>query len=135
MKIMGNLAIGTISALEREGESGGCVWRPHKHSAFPNNQHPFAVSKAIMALPMQKGSLGLLLSLFILFLALIYPPPSSTEFDSFLEPSSPRTALILTAHPDDEAMFFSPTILSLVASGWDVRALCMSLGGFSCQNR
>ncbi|CAK9784579.1 LmbE-like protein [Cutaneotrichosporon oleaginosum] len=36
--------------------------------------------------------------------------------------------LVLTAHPDDEAMFFGPTILNLVAAGWDVLPVCMSTG-------
>lgn len=40
----------------------------------------------------------------------------------------PRTALILTAHPDDEVMFFTPTILALLAAGWEVSALCLSTG-------
>jgi hypothetical protein len=41
-------------------------------------------------------------------------------------------ALILTAHPDDECMFFSPTILSLVKQDVHVRALCLSSGMLSC---
>ncbi|GMK53998.1 hypothetical protein CspeluHIS016_0105840 [Cutaneotrichosporon spelunceum] len=36
--------------------------------------------------------------------------------------------LVLTAHPDDEAMFFGPTIINLVAAGWDVHPVCMSIG-------
>ncbi|KIR56029.1 N-acetylglucosaminylphosphatidylinositol deacetylase [Cryptococcus gattii Ru294] len=38
------------------------------------------------------------------------------------------SALIVTAHPDDEVMFFSPTILNLIGAGWDVRGLCLSTG-------
>lgn len=37
-------------------------------------------------------------------------------------------ALILTAHPDDEAMFFAPTVLNLIAAGWGVLGVCMSTG-------
>lgn len=37
-------------------------------------------------------------------------------------------ALIVTAHPDDEVMFFSPTILNLIGVGWDVTGLCLSTG-------
>lgn len=40
----------------------------------------------------------------------------------------PKTALILTAHPDDEVMFFTPTILALQTEGWEVQALCLSNG-------
>jgi hypothetical protein len=35
--------------------------------------------------------------------------------------------LILTAHPDDECMFFSPTIQSLTRTA-QVHVLCLSLG-------
>ncbi|OXG30841.1 N-acetylglucosaminylphosphatidylinositol deacetylase [Cryptococcus neoformans Ze90-1] len=38
------------------------------------------------------------------------------------------SALIVTAHPDDEVMFFSPTILGLIGAGWNVRGLCLSTG-------
>jgi hypothetical protein len=52
-------------------------------------------------------------------------------FTSLLnQPDTPPTALVLTAHPDDEAMFFTPTITSLVSQGWDIQALCLSTGEF-----
>ena len=35
---------------------------------------------------------------------------------------------MVTAHPDDEVMFFSPTILTLVGFGVEVSAICLSLG-------
>lgn len=38
------------------------------------------------------------------------------------------TAVVLTAHPDDEAMFFAPTILNLLAAGWVVLPICVSTG-------
>jgi N-acetylglucosaminylphosphatidylinositol deacetylase len=50
---------------------------------------------------------------------------------SKLTSSHKKTALILTAHPDDEAMFFSPTIINLVAAGWMIRAICLSSGNSS----
>lgn len=34
----------------------------------------------------------------------------------------------MTAHPDDEVMFFAPTILALVGMGVQVHALCLSTG-------
>lgn len=40
----------------------------------------------------------------------------------------PEKVLILTAHPDDEVMFFAPTILALVGMGVQVHALCLSIG-------
>ena len=36
--------------------------------------------------------------------------------------------LLVTAHPDDEAMFFSPTILHLIEQGLRVALLCVSTG-------
>jgi LmbE family N-acetylglucosaminyl deacetylase len=36
--------------------------------------------------------------------------------------------LLVTAHPDDEAMFFSPTILYLINQGLRVALLCLSTG-------
>lgn len=40
----------------------------------------------------------------------------------------PRHALVLTAHPDDECMFFGPVIQSLLAHNVSVSALCLSQG-------
>jgi hypothetical protein len=39
-----------------------------------------------------------------------------------------RTALLVTAHPDDESMFFVPTLQQLVAGGYNVHVLCLSTG-------
>ena len=41
-----------------------------------------------------------------------------------------RGVLLVTAHPDDEAMFFVPTILALQARGVVVHVLCLSTGDF-----
>lgn len=40
-------------------------------------------------------------------------------------------ALLVTAHPDDECMFFAPTILKLVESQASVYLLCLSTGRFT----
>ncbi|WWC88176.1 uncharacterized protein L201_003081 [Kwoniella dendrophila CBS 6074] len=83
----------------------------------------------------------LLLSFVLPLLALAFPYLSSTpilknEYQLHHLTSDQHIigepkALILTAHPDDEVMFFSPTILSLVQDGWDVRGLCLSTGNSS----
>ncbi|WFD29530.1 N-acetylglucosaminylphosphatidylinositol deacetylase [Malassezia sp. CBS 17886] len=39
-----------------------------------------------------------------------------------------RHALIVTAHPDDECMFFGPTIAALLQHNISVSALCLSMG-------
>ena len=41
-----------------------------------------------------------------------------------------RGVLLVTAHPDDEAMFFVPTILALQARGVVVHVLCLSTGDY-----
>lgn len=38
-------------------------------------------------------------------------------------------ALIVTAHPDDECMFFAPTIIRLIELNASVHLLCLSEGG------
>lgn len=45
-------------------------------------------------------------------------------------PQSKR-ALIVIAHPDDESMFFGPTIISLVKRNCQVFLLCLSNGSYS----
>jgi len=40
----------------------------------------------------------------------------------------PKHVLVLTAHPDDECMFFAPTIHALLAHNVTVSALCLSRG-------
>ncbi len=42
-----------------------------------------------------------------------------------------RRVLLVIAHPDDECMFFAPTIHSLVKSDVKVNVLCLSNGGAS----
>lgn len=45
-------------------------------------------------------------------------------------PQSKRT-LIVIAHPDDESMFFGPTIISLIKRNCQVFLLCLSNGSYS----
>ena len=45
------------------------------------------------------------------------------------QPQSRRYLLVI-AHPDDEAMFFGPTIQHLIKLGKDVFVLCLSEGNF-----
>ncbi|XP_051971408.1 N-acetylglucosaminyl-phosphatidylinositol de-N-acetylase [Xyrauchen texanus] len=42
-------------------------------------------------------------------------------------------ALLVTAHPDDECMFFAPTVLKLVKSKAAVYLLCLSTGNYNNQ--
>lgn len=36
--------------------------------------------------------------------------------------------LLVIAHPDDESMFFAPTLLELLRAGEQVHVLCLSTG-------
>jgi hypothetical protein len=76
------------------------------------------------------GLSRLLLAISITLLAfVILLQPSTVNLDTSLShDGESKTALILTAHPDDEVMFFTPTILALLAAGWEVGALCLSNG-------
>jgi hypothetical protein len=76
------------------------------------------------------GLSRLLLAISITLLTfVILLQPSTVNLDTSLShDGESKTALILTAHPDDEVMFFTPTILALVAAGWEVGALCLSNG-------
>jgi hypothetical protein len=52
----------------------------------------------------------------------------SPKADQWLGPDA--RVLVLTAHPDDEVMFFAPTIINLVGRRVPVWALCLSTGEF-----
>lgn len=98
---------------------------------MPSRAHTIWNIQATLTLP-------ILWSFTALLLAMIIPPPSlNTQLQPVYHHSpradidatgAGRTALILTAHPDDEAMFFSPTIMGLKNHGWEVRGLCLSTG-------
>lgn len=38
--------------------------------------------------------------------------------------------LLITAHPDDECMFFTPIIRNLIKNGCEIDLLCLSTGNF-----
>lgn len=41
-----------------------------------------------------------------------------------------QSVLLLTAHPDDECMFFTPAIRKFIAEGFEVELLCLSTGDY-----
>lgn len=63
---------------------------------------------------------------------LLNRPPPPAQFTPQLHNGNATdrnaTALFVTAHPDDEAMFFAPSILGLQELGWDIEGLCLSSG-------
>lgn len=69
--------------------------------------------------------LGLwILAYFVLCLAI---------YRRIASPLKARRVLLVVAHPDDECMFFGPTICGLLQDGADVHLLCLSAGMHNCQ--
>lgn len=64
----------------------------------------------------------------LLFLVLI------NSFDG-TSPVNARSAIIITAHPDDECMFFGPTIVSLLHSNTKVFLLCLTSGDYYSEGK
>ena len=94
------------------------------HPKAGNQHREISLRKRISGL----SRLLLAISITLLAFAIVLQP-STVNFDTTLSHSGEsKTALILTAHPDDEVMFFTPTILTLLAAGWEVGALCLSNG-------
>ena len=61
-------------------------------------------------------------------LAVLWTPLRALLHSPFV--CSPQDRLLLvTAHPDDESMFFSPTLLSLAEFKCSLFILCLSTGG------
>ncbi|XP_051891890.1 N-acetylglucosaminyl-phosphatidylinositol de-N-acetylase [Pristis pectinata] len=57
------------------------------------------------------------------------PGPAAAGAEEQAEPRPGAAALLVTAHPDDECMFFAPAVLRLAARG-PVHLLCLSTGNF-----
>ena len=55
------------------------------------------------------------------------------DFNKLLELQ--KETLIITAHPDDEIMFFTPTITYLLRHNCKIRILCLSNGNYSGEGR
>lgn len=56
---------------------------------------------------------------------------SSPSRNSFLTTGGAfqkRNVLLVVAHPDDESMFFSPTISYITSRGHNLHILCLSIG-------
>lgn len=54
--------------------------------------------------------------------------PSSLEQYELAQIDKMKNVLFLTAHPDDETMFFAPTIINLKAKNKNIHILCLSNG-------
>lgn len=63
-----------------------------------------------------------ILSFWVILVVVYYITDQKSDFSS-------KKVLFITAHPDDEAMFFSPTIKNLREQGWQLHLLCMTHKG------
>jgi hypothetical protein len=66
--------------------------------------------------------------LFLLASLITRTKISNPQILNHLDLSASSNVLFLTAHPDDECMFFSPAILALRAEGANVYGLSLSIG-------
>ncbi|KAG2667791.1 hypothetical protein I3843_15G128200 [Carya illinoinensis] len=74
---------------------------------------------------------GSLVLAWIASLCKIFHGSSSSCRNSFLNTGGAfrkRNVLLVVAHPDDESMFFSPTITFLTSRGHNLHVLCLSMG-------
>ena len=73
-----------------------------------------------------------LAALVVSYVVVLLGSPAARNLDLLAAPSPSKAAnvLLLTAHPDDECMFFSPTILALLAAEPppNLYSLCLSVG-------
>ncbi|KAK3442945.1 hypothetical protein EUGRSUZ_B03172 [Eucalyptus grandis] len=65
---------------------------------------------------------------FLWFASLIAYFPRKPAFLISGENANKSNALLVIAHPDDESMFFSPTISFLTSRGHNLHILCLSVG-------
>ncbi|KAH3853283.1 N-acetylglucosaminyl-phosphatidylinositol de-N-acetylase-like [Dreissena polymorpha] len=67
---------------------------------------------------------------FAIVLVLCYVYIKCSAVNHFIRSGCKQNVLIVTAHPDDECMFFAPTILSLLQEGHQIYLVCLSKGNF-----
>ena len=81
----------------------------------------------------------LIFSNFILIFILLFQIRKAKKIKSLFEikkiseltkTTTKKTILILISHPDDEIMFFTPTILALIKLKIPIKILCLSNGNF-----
>ncbi|XP_013591871.1 PREDICTED: probable N-acetylglucosaminyl-phosphatidylinositol de-N-acetylase isoform X1 [Brassica oleracea var. oleracea] len=71
------------------------------------------------------------LSLIVIWVASIFKVffgATSSSKAAVLDDGNKKNVLFVIAHPDDESMFFSPTINYLASSGYNLHMLCFSTG-------
>lgn len=67
---------------------------------------------------------------YVTLLTLCFIYIKFASVNTFIRCKSKQNVLFVTAHPDDECMFFAPTILSLLRAGHKAYLVCLSKGDF-----
>jgi N-acetylglucosaminylphosphatidylinositol deacetylase len=71
----------------------------------------------------------IIISNFLIIFLLKFSIKLKSKFELFFD-NQKKDVLIVTAHPDDEIMFFAPTIKFLLHYKCNVRILCLSNGNY-----
>ncbi|TYH75675.1 hypothetical protein ES332_D04G036600v1 [Gossypium tomentosum] len=77
------------------------------------------------------GLIFIIISISIIWVASLWKIFFSHSKPTFLNEGTPlhtKNVLLVVAHPDDESMFFSPTINYLTSKGHNLYLLCLSIG-------
>lgn len=124
----GELGVGENSRRPTRGQS--TTAQPHRHGEEWRARPP---EKAMAWIWMLMAAGAVLLWAVSLGRVLSSSSPACLPANStFLSPPRgdrmSRNVLLVLAHPDDESMFFAPTILFLKSKGHSIHILCLSQG-------
>ncbi|KAF5388522.1 hypothetical protein D9757_004674 [Collybiopsis confluens] len=108
--VVPSLDLSLRETVDVMGEEGQVVFKSHKYRAAATTDSLPTLTPAM--LPSAFHVLALALS--IVLAALYRPLNSGNFFDT--SPDLAGRVLLVTAHPDDECLFFAPTILALTRS-------------------
>ncbi|XP_039134683.1 N-acetylglucosaminyl-phosphatidylinositol de-N-acetylase-like isoform X2 [Dioscorea cayenensis subsp. rotundata] len=129
------LAVGVVSLPFRNGIGRGenwwtrmLSWKP-RGFIYQNSLH-HTISMSWLSITTTMVITLWVISLLRVLLASSPCIPSSPAFLSAGSSATKkrRNALLVVAHPDDESMFFAPTLLYLASEGHNVHVLCLSTG-------
>ena len=92
-----------------------------QHSAPGDSKHRALAAKSVILLVLGLGALTLVPYCLLLLLV-----PSWRGVQESIQ--TPGAVLLVTAHPDDETVFFAPSITALHSLGHEVYLLCLTSG-------
>lgn len=95
-----------------------------------NSKNEFMFFEAIQS-NMKLFLSGIIILNFVIIILLKLSIKAKEKFSAFFdneENQKKKETLLVIAHPDDEVMFFGPTVGALIKKGCKVRVLCLSNG-------